>query len=306
MRSTSPLIVPFAATLLLLAGCSQKAEDAAADASAVSGAAPGAGAGAEMAASSDDAPGLTTSAAPGVAFRYDYDFTLPTKAVSRVQRQHAAACERLGPEQCQVTGVAYEQKNEDEASARLDLLLAPEAAQRFGGDAIAAVERADGSVKTAQVQGENAGGAIEDSQRQSAALRAGLARIEKRLQIKGLAADERHELLRRADEMRGQLGEQRQLRGAKEAALAMTPVTLNYASEGLFGGSGNPFTKAAAASVGSFGSLFSVLLTLAGIALPWLLVAAVIVLVVRLRRMQRRLAKTAAPIDASAAGPTGG
>lgn len=302
MRSTSPLIVPVASALLLLGACSQKSEDSAADAAAETST----GGGAEMASSSKDAPGLTSSAAPGVAFRYDYAFTLPTKAVSRVQQQHAAACERLGPDQCQITGMAFEQPSEDEVSARLDLLLAPELAQRFGGAAIAAVERAEGSVERAGVFGDNAGGAIEDSQRQSATIRAGLARIEKRLQIKGLGADERRDLLRRADELRGQLGEERQRRGVKEAALAMTPVQLSYASEGLFGGSGNPFTKAATVSLGSFGTMLSTLLALLGIALPWLLVLAVVGLIVRLRRAQRRLGETAAPADASASGSAGG
>lgn len=301
MRSNHPLTSTIAATaLLLVAGCSEKAEDAAAEAPRSEAPGDSGPEAADAAASArEEPPGLTTSAAPGVAFTYRYAFTLPGKAISGVQREHAAACERLGPERCQITGVRYDQPSKDEVSAALDLLLAPELAQRFGGDAIAAVERAGGSIETAQVAGDDAGGAIETSQRRSETARAGLARIEKRLRLKGLGADERRELLRRADELRGQIGEERQLRQEKEAALALTPVSLTYGSEGLFASNGNPFGHAAKASWQSLGSLLAVMLTLGGLALPWLLLAALIVLVVRLRAIKRRLAQVE-----SGAGPT--
>jgi hypothetical protein len=291
MRSNQSLNIAIASVaLLLVAGCAEKApeQDAAETTQAKS---PDAAAEAvDRSSAGEDGPGLTTSAAPGVAFSYNYAFTLPAKAISGVQQQHAVACERLGPQRCKITGMSYDQPRKDEVSARLDLELAPELAQRFGIDAIAAAERADGTLETAQVNGENAGGAIDESQRRTDTARASLDRIEKRLAVKGLGADERQQLVQRADELRGQLREEVQLRGGKEAAITLTPMTIAYGSEGLFASNGNPFGNAAKASIGSMDALLTTLLTLAGIALPWLLVLAVIVLAVRFYRLKRQLA----------------
>jgi hypothetical protein len=298
MRSKNTILIAIASTSLLAAGCSQNADESAeADASEgapapapkqMRDAANAVDAGGS--ASAEQSPGLTTSAAPGVAFAYNYAFALAAKAISGVQQQHAVACERLGPQKCQITGMSYDQPKKDEVSARLDLMLAPDLAQRFGVDVIAAVERADGTLETAQVDGQNAGGDIESSQRRSDTIRASLDRIEKRLSVKGLGADERQQLVQRADELRSQLREEVGLRGEKETALTLTPMSIAYGSEGLFASGGNPFGTAAKASMGSLETLLATLLTLGGIALPWLLVIAVIVLAVRFYRLKRQLA----------------
>lgn len=324
MRPRNPLpLAVISASLLLVAGCS-KSEDAATsepteataqneaarDAAAVPEITSRDGAAGQAATSSapdkemvappvsstryvspDEAaaPGLTTGAAPGVAFAYRYAFTLPAKAISSVQQQHATACERLGPTKCQITGMSYEQPREGEVAARLDLLLAPDIAQQFGSDSIGLVEQAEGKLENASINGDDAGSVIEQSQRQSAALKAELARIEKRLIAKGISDEERSELTRRAEEMRSQLGNEEKLRQDKEASLATTPMSFAYSSEGLFAAGGDPFGKAADTSLGSIKALGAFVLTFAGLALPWLLLVALIVMLVRFRAMKQRL-----------------
>jgi hypothetical protein len=235
-------------------------------------------------------PDIGQDVAPGVAFSYRYAVTLPAKAIAGVQQQHAAACERLGPTRCQVTGMSYDQPDKGEVSARLDLMLAPEIAHSFGSDAIAAVEKADGSIDDASLDGDNAGGAIEDSQRHSTALKAQLGRIEKRLTTPGISKEEKAQLTQRAAELRDQLGDEVQTREDKEASLATTPMSFAYTSEGVFGSS-DPFGKAAANSFGSMQALFAFVLTAAGLLLPWLLLGALVVLLLRFRAMKQRLAR---------------
>lgn len=291
MRSRHPSYLLLASTAaLLVAGCSKSESPEASDAASEAApsatrhevAADAAGAGTAQ------APDIGQAVAPGVAFSYRYAFTLPAKAIAGVQQQHAAACERLGPTRCQVVGMSYDQPRKDEVSARLDLMLAPEIAHSFGGDAIAAVEKADGSIDNASVDGDNAGGAIEDSQRHSSALRAQLARIEKRIAIPGLSKEEKTELAQRASELRGQLGNEQQVRQEKEASLATTPMSFSYGSEGVFS-SNNSFGKAAATSLGSLTATLAFLLTAAGLLLPWLLLGALVALLLRLRAMKQRL-----------------
>jgi VIT1/CCC1 family predicted Fe2+/Mn2+ transporter len=246
-----PLLALCAPALLLTACSAEKSEAPASEEAAAAG-----------------APNISGAVAPGVAFRYDYAFTLPGKAISQVQQKHAAACQKLGPDRCRVTGVSYEQPREDEVSARLDLLLAPDVAHAFGNDAIAAVEAAEGKIEHASVQGENAGDAIKLSQSDSAGIQAEIARIEARLGAKGLTGAERVELQQQVaglrEHLRGQVAE----RKAREASIASTPVSFNYTSEGILAGDGT-FTKAASASWSSVESLLAFVTLLLGVALPW-------------------------------------
>lgn len=292
MRSV--LVSPTASTLaitalLALAGCSaEKAADASADASEAT---TGAAASAVDAAAADKAGlGIGGAVAPGVAFTYNYAFTLPAKSISGMQQQHAAACERLGATRCRVTGMRYEQPGEDRVEARLDFLLAPDLAHRFGSEGIAAVEQADGKLANATVNGENAGDAIVLSQQDSAAVTAEIARLDARLKAKGLTAPERAELQTRVDDLHQQLQGQASDRRSKEASLATTPVSFAYASESLLGGA-NTFGKAASASWSSMESALSFALLLGGVALPW--IGLLVLLLLGWRWLKRRAAPIA-------------
>ena len=276
MRSFPMPLIALSAALMLSACGEKKSEEAATDQTA----------GAESA-----GPAISGVVAPGVAFRYDYAFTLPGKAISQVQQQHAAACQNLGPSRCRVTGIAYDQPGEDQISARLDLLLAPDLAHRFANEGIAAVERAEGKLDNAHVTGENAGDAIKLSQSDSAANDAEITRIESRLAAKGLTSAERVELRQQVATLREQQRGQAQDRKAKEASIATTPVVFSYTSQSILNGSGT-FAKAAGSSWSSVQSLLAFVTLLLGVALPWLLLVGAIVLLWRsaaLNRLLKRL-----------------
>ena len=171
----------------------------------------------------------------------------------------------------------YEQTDADHVEAGIDFLLAPDLAHRFGSEGIGAVERADGKLERATVNGENAGDAIKLSQQDSAVVAAEIARLDARLKAKGLTAAERVELTQRVEELRGRQRGQAAERRDKEAALATTPVRFAYTTPGLLSG-GNTFGKAASASWGSLESAVAFTLLLAGMALPWIGLIALLVL----------------------------
>lgn len=292
MRVRHPFTLILATSILLaVAGCSQKSED-----TGTGQAADNSGREAPTAATdpsnSEAGPDIGGAVAPGVAFTYEYAFTLPAKAISGVQRQHAAACERLGQARCRVTGMRYEQPGEDEVTAQLDFLLAPDLAHRFGSEGIAAVEAAEGKVHQASVNGQDAGSAITLSQQNSAVNQAEVERLEARLKTGGLGKEERTELTRRVEDLRAQLRGESEVRRGKEAAIASTPVSFAYSSEGLLG-SKVSFGKAAGASWGSVETMFSVMLLVLGYAFPWLLLAGLAILVWRLLKAKRQIAALA-------------
>ena len=59
-------------------------------------------------------PNISPTAAPGVAWRYSYNYQLRDEVISRVQEAHASACEALGTAKCRITGLSYS-VGEDEA-----------------------------------------------------------------------------------------------------------------------------------------------------------------------------------------------
>jgi hypothetical protein len=223
---------------------------------------------------------VSPSVAPGVAFQYQYDFRVPGERIEAVQDEHAAACETLGLSRCQITGLSFNQSERGYPQGRMEFLLDPAIARKFGRDAIASVEKAEGVLATSNVSGENVGAAIETSQVRSAGIEAEVKRIEARLAGKGLAADERTELRRRAEELRSMLGSEKQQRREGEARIATTPVAFTYSGNMGIGGS-DTFGDAWSASSSSMATMMSVVLMFFGVVLPWLLPIVVIILLIK-------------------------
>lgn len=276
--------------LAAIAACGQKAEEepAATETANVAeeAAAPAADAAASESVAAKAGPVFTKpaavspSVAPGVAFAYQYDFRVPGDKIEAVQDEHAAACETLGLSRCQITGLNFSQSENGYPQGRMEFLLDPAIARKFGRDAIASVEKAEGVLATSNVEGENVGSDIANSQVRSAGIEAEVKRIEERLAGKGLANDERVELRRRAEELRAMLGSEKEQRREGEARIATTPVAFNYSGNMGIGGSG-AFGEAWSASSNSMTTMLSVLLMLAGVILPWLLPVGLVVLFVK-------------------------
>jgi hypothetical protein len=223
---------------------------------------------------------VSPSVAPGVAFQYQYDFRVPSEKIEAVQDEHAAACETLGLSRCQITGLTFQQNENRDPTGQMQFMLDPAIARKFGRDAIASVEKAEGVLAESNVSGENVGAEIASSQVRSAGIEAEVKRIEERLAGKGLANDERVELRNRAEELREMMGGEKESRRAGEKRLATTPVVFNYSGDMGIGAEGS-FGDAVSASTSSMTTMLSMLLLLLGVVLPWLLPIAAIVLLVR-------------------------
>lgn len=236
-------------------------------------------------------PGISPAAAPGVAFSYRYAFVLPDTGIAGVQEAHAAACEKLGPTQCRITGMRYSLIDEDTVRANLDFKLAPALARQFGKDGIAAVEKAEGKLVDAAIEGEDVGTRIDDSQGRSAALRAELTRIEARLVAGGLGDAERTELQQQAERIRQQLAGEQAVRTEGEARLANTPMRFDYSGSAGFTLGGDPLGDAAHSGWTSLVTMVSFVLLALGVLLPWVALAG---LVVWLARRWLRLRKPTA------------
>ncbi len=271
------------AMALALIGCSEKkAEDAAiTDTSTAETAAT------EASADAATAPRIGIEAAPGVAFDYAYTFRLADDRISKIQEEHAAACETLGVQRCRIADVRYQLTDEKLVEAQTQFKLDPGIARKFGANAIASVEKAEGVLADASVAGEDVGTEILASQQRSAGSEAEIARLEERLKSGGLDKRERAELLAQIGQLRGEIGNERQARRSGEARIAWTNVAFNYVSNGGLPGIGheNPFASAGETLMRSGSTALTFVLTLGAALLPWGLLLALIIAFWRSRFM---------------------
>ncbi|KQZ71949.1 hypothetical protein ASE06_21590 [Sphingopyxis sp. Root214] len=228
-------------------------------------------------------PNIGVSAAPGVAFNYSYAFRLDDNRIAKVQEDHAAACEALGINRCRIAGMTYRLVRENEVEAQLLFKLDPAIARKFGRDALASVEKAEGVLAATRISGEDVGTQISDSQRRSADLNAEIARLETRLKQGGLGDRERAELQQQIAGMRRQLDGERDTRRTDEAMLATTPMQFDYVGTGgLPGiGYGNPFSDALNMLVHSGSVMLSFILVVGAAVLPWALFFALLLMIWR-------------------------
>ncbi len=288
---------------LALIGCSEKTAEEAATTDT-----PAAEAVAEEAAADAAAtPRIGIEAAPGVAFDYSYAFRLADDRIAKVQEEHAAACETLGVQRCRIVDVRYQLTDEKLVEAQTQFKLDPGIARKFGANAIASVEKAEGVLADASVAGEDVGTEILASQQRSAGSEAEIARLEERLKSGGLDKRERAELLAQISQLRGEMGAEREARRSGETRIAWTSVAFNYVSDGGLPGIGheNPFADAGETLMRSGSTALTFILTLGAALLPWAIILGLIVAFWRSRFMvavRRQMAKPAAHDPAPPAG----
>jgi hypothetical protein len=247
--------------------------------------------------SATSAPGIGVTAAPGVAFNYQYGFSLPSERVAAVQEQHALACEKIGIAQCRITGMLYRRVNEKDIEAMIAFKLDPAIARKFGKDGSDIVDRAEGVVVEVQITGEDAGAAIAQATRSQAEMEEELAKVEAQLARTGVRAAERAELQIRVQQLRDSIRAVRAGKAQQQESLARTPVVFRYGAGDYAPGfeDNAPISSALERSwdnvVTGSAALIVILITL----LPWLFVALLFWL--GFRAVRRRFFKTR-PADA--------
>lgn len=193
------------------------------------------------------APGVDVTAAPGVAFTYDYDFRLPARRIAAAQEVHAQACERLGVGRCRITGMRYALNGSHTVDAMLAFKLDPTLARAFGKQGIATIESAEGMLVRAQIGGVDAGAAMGRLDRDRRRAEEERTRIERDLARPGLGSAARAELMRQRTELDQRTRDIARDAEGQQESLAGTPVTFRYVSGQAIRGfdAASPLTGAA-------------------------------------------------------------
>lgn len=275
-----------------LTACSQEASDKSQPASTLDVAEEVAPAAADSAASgrlAGQPPGISASVAPGVAFDFRYEFSLPEARIAAVQEEHANLCGRLGVSRCRVTGLTFNKDRDGDVQAMMAFKLDPALALGFARDATDLVERAEGKLATSQVSGEDVGTGIVEGDKNAAGIQAELRKAEAELKIPGLSKDARERLVQRQQELRAKLTELTRERGDKVESLATTPVLFNYTpGDTVWGMDRNtPLRQGLSTGGDSFSAMFGFLALVIGAVAPWALLALAVWWVVRRLRSNR-------------------
>jgi hypothetical protein len=236
-------------------------------------------------------------AAKGVAFDFSYDFILPARTISKVQRQHVTLCEQLGAGRCRISGIRYDQTAPDHATGSLDLLLSPADAYRTASAAVDTVEQAHGLIDRALVSGSDAAGAIDDARAAQEDTSTQIRQLEARLKQPKLTEAERMDITGRLDLLRQGAAEQARTEQDGQRSLTVTPIHMTYDSQGALTGE-NRFARAAAQSWSGLQDMLILVMVVAGYAIPWLLVGALaIYLTRRFQRYNRRHVEPAGEVS---------
>lgn len=228
---------------------------------------------------SRSAPGIVPTAAPGVAFAYNYGFRMPDSAISEAQEVHAAGCEKLGLARCRITGMTYELDDRDRVEGTLEIAVDPLLARAFGRDAISVVEKREGKLRYARITGEDQNPLLDEAARREGSASRTIAQLEADL-AKAKDENERVQLREQIRQLRADIESAQSNAADSEAKIRRTPMTFTYrggaASRGFSGE--NPATEAWYLFVDSAATLVSLVLKFLAIALPWLALVLLIVL----------------------------
>jgi hypothetical protein len=221
----------------------------------------------------DQPPAIDASIAPGVAFDYQFGFSLPEKAIAAMQAEHGRLCARIGVSQCRVVGLTFTKARGGEISADMTFKLDPALALNFTRDATDLVNRADGKLETSQVEGSNVGDEIVQDDKSVQAQKAELARLTAEQKIPGLSKARRDEISRELAEIRRALAGAGKDRDAKVESLATTPVRFSYeANETILGfGRGSPVQQGLSSGSASLNMFLTFVALIVGTLWPWAL-----------------------------------
>ncbi len=261
-----------AAAVAALAGCSQAERQSSEPLSTV-----------DVSESADMvAPDVDPAAAPGVAFTYFMALGVPDRRISALQEKHADVCEELGLSQCQIVGMDYRVLDEDRVEGSMRFLLAPQVARGFARQAVSEAEKVDGRLLESRFAGEEVQSGIDQSRERTTTLQARIVAIKRELQGK-IADARRSDLNRELADLRQQFVEERQGRESRQKRLNLSPLDIRYAGASVYADA--PLAQVAAdagrAGKGSLTLLFTAVIYLMTVVLPWLIALALLFALLR-------------------------
>lgn len=220
------------------------------------------------------------AARPQIAYTYMLAYTLGSDAIASVQAKAVALCGRLGPRRCLVAKSDLTRNLDAGSSGSLSLLIDARLAARFGTQLDGIATDAGGSSAERHVEAEDVTKQIVDT---GARVRAKQALADRLLTIIRTANGKVGDLVaaeKSYAEVQEELDAARSLDAELRQRVAMSKVDITYNSIEA-DTAWTPVGRARDGLAGSFASSIAALMTFVVVALPWALLLALVVWLVR-------------------------
>jgi hypothetical protein len=232
-------------------------------------------------------PNISPRAAPGVAFNFNYDFSLADDKIAATQEAHASACENLGLARCRITGMSYSVDQNQQVTAELDLKLDPMIARQFGKSAQQTVVGNDGKLVRLDIGSSDEGQVIEQAGQRKSEASAQLAQLQQELARAKPGSTAHANLLTQIQALQQQASEQSHTIAASQATLASTPMAFHYYGRGgVPGFRGDPLREAWHTLVMTVVTIVGILLQALAVLVPLGVLIALVIALWRTRPMR--------------------
>lgn len=237
--------------LVMLAACSEKAEEAAEQVpklNSISLKDTG-----PNGAAADQAAAATPAAGPRIAYTYSFGFRIAAESLPKLQTSHADLCKKMGPQSCRVMEMSQSETDDGFSNGELLLEVAAPQAQGFGAELGKVAQGLDGRQISSEVTGEDLSKQIVDTE---AKLRARVLLRDRLMELlatrKGTVA-ELIEAERGVAEVNQEIDEAQSWLKELQGRVEFSKVTIEYESENR---SGSSFLSPIKAVLGSLGMIF--------------------------------------------------
>lgn len=228
-------------------------------------------------------PGITAAPVPRgpqIAYAYTFGYTLDDTAIAPAQAKATALCARLGQRRCLVVKSDLTRNPDAGGSGSLSVLIDARLATRFGTELDRIAAAAGGEAAQRHVEAEDVTKQIVDT---DARVRAKQALADRLLAIIRTSNGRVGDLVaaeKSYAEVQEELDAARSLQAELRQRVAMSRIDITYGSvrsEGTWG----PVTRAFDGLTGSFASSIGAAITFVVVAIPWALLLAGVIWLLR-------------------------
>jgi hypothetical protein len=208
-----------------------------------------------------------------LAYRYNYGFELPAKAVAGTAKSHADICIQAGANKCQLLSSSTNDNKADFVTARLAFRAEPEWLETFLGDIQESVSSAQGRMTSNSISAEDLTRSILDTDARLKAQTTLRDRLQGLLATRDAKLPDLLALERELARVQGEIESATSTLAALRQRVSMSRVDVNYTSKqvAVSQSSVSPVVRALKGFVGDLSYGLAGVISFFAAILPWLI-----------------------------------
>ena len=213
------------------------------------------------------------SAQSYLAYRYNYGFELPSKAVTSTSKSHADMCRAAGANKCQILSSSTNDNSGSYVNARLALRANPVWLETFVADIKSSVSEAEGRMTSNSVSAEDLTRSILDTDARLKAQTTLRDRLQGLLETRDAKLPDLLSLERELARVQGEIESATTTLAVLRQRVNMSRIDINYTSKpvAINAQTTSPIMRALKGFIGEFSHGLAGVITFLAAILPWLI-----------------------------------